>query len=96
VTAALSRGVYPPLDGCCQGIPRLTLVKRRDVIRKIAAEAKRQSVDWTILREGGSHTVYSLGGVMVPVARHTEIDEQLARKMFRECEPMLGEGWWRQ
>ncbi|MGH3513220.1 MAG: hypothetical protein ACRDQI_05865 [Pseudonocardiaceae bacterium] len=70
-------------------------MKRRDVIRRIAAEAKLQSVEWTVAREGANHTVYTLDGLMIPIARHTEIDEQLARKMFRECEPKLGKDWWR-
>ncbi len=29
------------------------------------------------------------------VPRHTEIDDGLAEKMFRECEEVLGRGWWR-
>lgn len=70
-------------------------MKRRDVVRRIANEAKRKEVEWSRVREGANHTVYGLDGLMIPIPRHREVDEQLARGIFRECEPKLGPGWWR-
>jgi hypothetical protein len=70
-------------------------VKRRDVIRKIERAARSASVSWTIHSEGANHSIYLLGGKRIPVARHAEIDERLAEKMFKECGEVLGEGWWR-
>jgi hypothetical protein len=70
-------------------------VKRRDLLRKIASEAKRQEVKWTCNREGANHTVYDLDGLMIPVPRHRDIDERLAREICCQCEPKLGTDWWR-
>ena len=65
------------------------------VIRKIGKAAGQRGVVWELFKEGGNHTIYLLGGERIPVPRHTEIDEGLAEKMFRECEEVLGRGWWR-
>ncbi|HEX9519717.1 MAG TPA: hypothetical protein VF940_26520 [Streptosporangiaceae bacterium] len=70
-------------------------MKRRDVIRKISKAAGQRGVVWEPFKEGGNHTIYLLGGKRIPVPRHTEIDDGLAEKMFRECEEVLGRGWWR-
>ena len=29
------------------------------------------------------------------IARHSEIDDQLAVEIFKECEPKLGKRWWK-
>ncbi len=70
-------------------------MKRRDVIGRIGKAAAQAGVVWEPFKEGGSHTIYLLGGKRIPVPRHTEIDDGLAEKMFRECEEVLGRGWWR-
>ncbi|MEQ7010149.1 hypothetical protein ABN028_28615 [Actinopolymorpha sp. B17G11] len=70
-------------------------MKRRDLIRKIGREAKEQGKRWEIGREGAQHTVYNLAGLTIPIPRHNEIGEGLAREIFKECEPVLGRGWWR-
>lgn len=70
-------------------------MKRRDLLRRLAREAKTQDVSWVLDHEGGRHSVYRLGTRMVPVPRHSEIGEGLARQIFVECEPELGKGWWR-
>jgi len=71
-------------------------VKRRDLVKKIAAAAKRQGVKWEFMREGANHTVYALDGAMIPVPRHTELGEELAVDIFKECQGALGKGWWRK
>lgn len=71
-------------------------MKRRDVVKKIAAEAKRQGVDWTLTREGANHTVYSLNSLVIPIPRHTELGENFAVDIFKECQDVLGKGWWRK
>ncbi len=70
-------------------------MKRRVLIGRIAQEAKEQGVGWKLLREGGNHTVYKLGAEMIPIPRHTEINEHTAQGIFKECETELGKGWWR-
>jgi hypothetical protein len=37
-----------------------------DLVKKIAAQAKRSGVKWELSREGANHTVYALDGVMIP------------------------------
>jgi hypothetical protein len=71
-------------------------VKRRDLVKKIAAEAKLQGVPWTLSREGANHTIYTLDGVVIPVPRHTELGENLTVDIFKECQDVLGKGWWRK
>jgi hypothetical protein len=70
-------------------------VKRRDVIKKIAAEARRQGVRWALSREGANHSIYLLEGETIPIPRHRELGEQLAVEIFKECQVVLGTGWWR-
>ena len=67
-------------------------MKRRAVIKKIAAAARKQEV----AREGGNHTVYTLNGVVIPIPRHTELGEIFAIDIFKECEDVLGKGWWKK
>lgn len=70
-------------------------MKRRALIKKIEAEAKRQGIPWVLDYEGARHTIYKLGGKKIPVERHSEIDNLLAEKVFKECEEVLGLRWWR-
>jgi hypothetical protein len=70
-------------------------VRRRDIIKRIGAEAKRQNIAWAVLREGANHTVYLLGPTRIPIPRHTEFGPGLTEQIFKETEPQLGERWWR-
>lgn len=70
-------------------------MKRRDLIKRITSEAKRQHKTFEIEREGGNHTVYNLDGLTIPVPRHNEINERTARDILKECETKLGKGWWK-
>lgn len=70
-------------------------MKRREIIKRITKEAKAQGVTFDIKREGGSHTVYNLGGCMIPIPRHKEISELTTRDIFIETEDALGKDWWR-
>ena len=64
-------------------------------MRRSGREAKRQGVAWTLDHEGGRHPVYRLGERMIPVPRHNQLGEGLARAIFGESESELGKGWWR-
>lgn len=70
-------------------------MKRADVLKRITTAAKAANVAFELSREGANHAVYSLGGRMIPVPRHREIDNDLAEKIFKECEPTLGRRWWK-
>src|SRR5688572_26867155 len=65
-------------------------MKRRDVIKRISKEAKTQGVSFDQKREGANHTVYNVGGCMIPIARHNEIDDQMAREIFKEARTRKG------
>ncbi|UJW33886.1 hypothetical protein L3Q67_09020 [Saccharothrix sp. AJ9571] len=49
-----------------------------------------------LAREGANHTVYTLNGVVVPIPRHNELGEIFAVDIFKECEGVLGKGWWKK
>lgn len=70
-------------------------MKRREVIKRISKQAKADGVDFDLKREGGSHSVYDLGGCMIPIPRHNEINEMTARGIFIEAEEVFGKDWWR-
>ena len=65
------------------------------MVKKIAAEAKRRGVVWQLAREGANHSVYTLDGVVIPIPRHKELGETFAVDIFKECQDVLGKGWWR-
>lgn len=71
-------------------------MKRRELVKRIAQEAKRQHVEWKLAREGANHSVYKLDTTVIPIPRHTELGERLAEDIFKECEGVLGKGWWRK
>ena len=66
-----------------------TLIKKRDLVRQLAAQARNAGVDFTLVRHGGSHEVYSLGGCPITIPRHKELNELLARGILREAERYL-------
>ena len=76
---------------------RHTIVsKPRDIVKRIAAEAKRQGLNFALDREGANHTIYSLDGIIIPIPRHREVNERTAEGIYRECQEKLGKGWWRR
>ena len=52
-------------------------MKRKDLIRLLEKNG------WYFLREGGNHTIYTDGVNNEPIARHTEIDDALAKKIIK-------------
>ncbi|WP_308464882.1 hypothetical protein [Rathayibacter soli] len=70
-------------------------MKRRDLLKKIAAEAKRQGITWELVRNGANHDVYTLGDTIIPIARHNEIGDRFAIEIFKECQAQLGQRWWK-
>jgi hypothetical protein len=70
-------------------------MKRRDLINRISAEAKRQGITWDLDEEGADHSKYRLGAKMIPVPRHREIGDMTTRRILNEAAEVLGERWWR-
>jgi mRNA interferase HicA len=54
-------------------------VKRRTLLKAMASLARAAQVDFGFERRGGSHDIYRWGGQMIPIPRHREINERLAR-----------------
>jgi len=65
------------------------MTKRRDIIKTIAAAAKRQGLAFGLEREGASHSVYSLDGLMTPIGRHNDLDNQMAEIIYKEAAAKL-------
>jgi mRNA interferase HicA len=70
-------------------------MKRGDLIRKIARAAAVADKDFTLLREGGSHSIFRCGGQNIVIPRHREINEHTARGIMRDLDDELGKDWWK-
>lgn len=70
-------------------------MKRDELIKKIKKAAKRQGVAWAFDYHGANHDLYLLAGKKIPIERHAELDNRYAEKVYKECEEVLGKGWWR-
>ncbi|MDR1430605.1 MAG: hypothetical protein LBI99_00605 [Propionibacteriaceae bacterium] len=69
-------------------------MKKRDLVKRIADSARDRDVEWELVRRGANHDVYRLGGSIIPVPRHNEIQERTAEGILKECQSVLGEKWW--
>ena len=72
------------------------MTKRRDVLKAIRTEAKAQDKRFKVRRHGSNHDQWDLNGQCVTIPRHTEIDNELAKIIFSQCEKALGKDWWRR
>lgn len=70
-------------------------MKRRELVKRISKNARASGAEFDLDHEGGNHSVYNLDGCMIPIPRHNEIGEMLAREIFKQCESVLGKDWWR-
>ncbi len=53
-------------------------MKRKDLIKLFERNG------WYLVREGGSHTVYTNGRESEAIPRHTEINERLAKALIKK------------
>ncbi|KAA8825742.1 hypothetical protein EMO92_04570 [Bifidobacterium reuteri] len=70
------------------------MTKRKDIIKRIKAEAKKNGCRLEIL-EGGNHSKLVIDGMIVPLPRHNEIRENTTKAIYGECEPKFGKDWWK-
>lgn len=70
-------------------------MRRRDLLKRIADAAKQAEVEWTKVREGANHEVWSCGHQQVAIPRHREINEYTAEAVLKDLDAIFGEGWWR-
>ncbi|MFZ2242558.1 MAG: hypothetical protein WAV90_23920 [Gordonia amarae] len=71
------------------------MTKKRDVLKKLRKAAKSAGVEY-VETEGANHTVIKLDGLVVPVPRHNEIDNNLVTGIYKEAAEKLGIDWWKK
>jgi len=64
------------------------MVKRSELLKKIAEVAAAKGLTVTLVRHGANHDLYQVGRLRVTVARHNEIPEQTARATIRGVEAL--------
>ncbi|TLP79946.1 type II toxin-antitoxin system HicA family toxin [Nesterenkonia sphaerica] len=70
--------------------------KKRDLVRRLQKAAKAQGVTFEQAdRRGGRHDIYKLDGQVIPIPRHTEINEMTAEAIYKQAEVKLGKRWWK-
>jgi hypothetical protein len=70
-------------------------MKRRDVIKKLKAQAKASGKDYREYQLT-NHTGIKIGRTASTLARHSEIDDLTAGKFFDQFADEFGKGWWRK
>jgi mRNA interferase HicA len=60
-------------------------VKRRDLLKALEDIAEAASVDFELVRHGGSHDIDRVGALQLTIPRHTETSELLAKKILKEA-----------
>ncbi len=72
---------------------RLRWVKRRDPIKQLASLAAAHDLAWEMRpgRRRGPHETFQIAGRTIPIPRHREIGEMLARAIIREVESVIEE-----
>lgn len=71
------------------------VTKQRELLKKLRKAAKARGLSFELERHGENHDVYRLDGLRVTVPRHTEIGDQMAAVIYRQCEAKLGKRWWK-
>ena len=54
-------------------------VKRREFIRYL------EENDFRLLREGGNHSIYTNGTIVIPVKRHRSLDRVTANELCKQA-----------
>lgn len=61
-------------------------MKRRILLRSLAHLAQAHGVSFRLERSTGPHDVYRWGDYMIPIPRHREVNERLARSILRDVQ----------
>lgn len=66
-------------------------MKRRDLIKRIDRMAKDSGLDWASKpgKQTGPHEDFFLAGRKIPVPRHAEIGEMLARAIIKQAQAVI-------
>jgi hypothetical protein len=71
-------------------------MKRGALIQRIRTAATAQRVPCLLIREGGRHEFWEVGGVRVSIPRHRDINQWTAEAIMRDLDEILGNDWWRR
>lgn len=77
-------------------VGRLTVVRRRALLRRIADAATINGLVLEQVREGANHTIFAVGDFQFSVPRHREINEYTAQAIMKDLADQLGKDWWRR
>lgn len=69
-------------------------MKRSELLRRIGGAAKSRKLTWALRRQGAQHEIWELDGLTIPIPRHRELNERLARGIMADLAVKLGEDWW--
>lgn len=61
------------------------IMKERDDVKKRDLEKKLKALGWWFDKHGGDHDHWTNGKEFEPVPRHTEINENLAKKILKRA-----------
>ena len=64
-------------------------VKKRELMRQLAAIARAGGLDLRLLREGRNHEIWMVGSERLVIPRHREINEHTARGILAEAGKMV-------
>lgn len=63
------------------------------VLKKISRAAEVRGMKFEFKRFGGNHLIYELDGRMVPISKPKVTRVETT---YRQLQPVLGKGWWRE
>jgi hypothetical protein len=67
-------------------------MKRRDLLRVIERRALMMEIEVTF-REGGRHTIITVGSRVSIIPRHREIHSGTVDAIMKDLEPIFGKRW---
>ena len=67
-------------------------MKRKELIRLINEHERIRDKKVTF-REGGNHTIYTVGNTTFPIGRHVELRRSEVRSIVRELSKEFGTDW---
>lgn len=60
-------------------------MKKRELMSRLRSIAKASGVELSLVRQGGSHEIWTLGGERLVIPRHREISERTADGIIAEA-----------
>ncbi|HEY6319647.1 MAG TPA: hypothetical protein VI462_17380 [Acidimicrobiia bacterium] len=70
-------------------------MRRADLLKRIARQARANNVTWQLVREGRQHEIWLCGAKQVSIPRHREINTYTAEAIMKDLASELGAEWWR-